>query len=288
MYRTVFFLVSRASAMPARRSCDRLLFTALVAVVMVLALVGASLALPNLPAAEAQEPVTVRLEPAAANGAVDDVFTVQVYVDNAPATGVQGWEVSISFDPAVVRLQPGQSNTTYFVDNIYDGPGYNAFPVAAPAATSITLGQVLLGVPSAYPSGSDLLLATIQWQAVADGASALDINSVQIIKDALAGETYAPLTEIDGQALVGGAAPLTPTTAPPAPAAAGAPFPTTPAIALLAAATPTPESIAVGAPEPAPGDASPSALPSTTVLVVLAALAAVVGGIAILARRRTR
>jgi hypothetical protein len=154
--------------------------------------------------AQAQDPVTVRLAPAAASGAVGDVFTVQVLVDNVPSTGVQGWQVSIAFDPAVVQLRLGQGASTYFAGNLYTTGGFNAFPFVNVAADTITLGQALLGTPPSYPSGSNLLLATIQWEGAAGGASLLDTQGSQVIKDALTGAVYDPLTELDGEIAVAG------------------------------------------------------------------------------------
>lgn len=163
--------------------------------------------------AQAQGDVTVRLEPAAASGNVGDVFTVRMYVDNVPNTGVQGWQVSIAFDPAVVQLRPGQGASTYFAGNLYSTGGFNAFPFVNVGADKITLGQALLGTPPSYPNGSNLLLATIQWQGVAGGASLLDTQGSQVIQDAFTGAVYSPVTELDGQITVAGSAP-TPTGTP--------------------------------------------------------------------------
>lgn len=170
----------------------------------------------EVPGAQAQEAVIVRLEPAVASGDVGEVFTVQVLVDNVPSTGVQGWQVSIAFDPAVVQLNPGQSTSTYFASNLYAAGGYNAFPIVNVASDKIILGQALIGAPPSYPSGSNLLLATIQWRGVAGGRSALDTHGSRVIKDALTGTAYSPLTEWDGEIIVAGAASTpTPTGTPP-------------------------------------------------------------------------
>jgi hypothetical protein len=170
-------------------------------------------------AAQDQGDVTVRLEPAAASGNVGDIFTVRVYVDNVPAYdpitgtgGVQGWQVIIGFDPAVVQLRPGQGASTYFAGNLYSTGGFNAFPVVNVASDKITLGQALIGAVASYPGGSDLLLATIQWQGAAGGASLLDTQGAQVIQDVFTGAAYSPLTELDGQITVAG---NTPTETPP-------------------------------------------------------------------------
>lgn len=175
-----------------------------LAACLLLALLGLGLAQDDN-TAQAQGNVTVRLAPAAASGGVGDVFTVQVLVDNVPSTGVQGWQVSIAFDPAVVQLNPGQGASTYFAGNLYTTGGYTAFPFVNVAADKITLGQAPIGAPPSYPSGSNLLLATIRWQAVGAGASALDTREARILRDALTGAVYAPLTELDGEITVAGA-----------------------------------------------------------------------------------
>lgn len=181
--------------------CSRLL-SGFVASVLAFALMAGGLVAVDAPQAQAQAAVTVRLAPAATSGDVGDVFTIKVYVDNVPSTGVQGWQVSIDFDPTVVQLKPGQDGSTYFAGNLYTAGGYSTFPVVNATADKITLGQALLGTPSSYPGGSNLLLATIQWQAVGTGASALDTNMSKIMKDALNGISYSPLTELDGQITV--------------------------------------------------------------------------------------
>lgn len=158
-------------------------------------------------ASPAQGDVTVRLLPATSSGSVGDVFTVQVLVDNVPGTGVQGWQVSIAFDPAVVQLRPGQGASTYFAGNLYSTGGFNAFPFVNVAADKVTLGQALLGTPPSYPNGSNLLLATIQWQGVAGGASLLDTQGSQVIQDAFTGAVYSPVTELDGQITVASGTP---------------------------------------------------------------------------------
>lgn len=187
---------------PAAASRRRRLLAVLAASVLALALVAGS-----APQAQAQDPVTVRLEPATASGVVGDVFTIKVYVDNVPSTGVQGWRMNINFDPAVVQLNPGQSASTYFAGNLYTTGGYNPFSIVTPAADEITLIQALLGVPPSYPSGSNLLLATIQWEAVGSGTSALNTNGSNIFKDALNAVPYSPLIELDGRITVAGSIP---------------------------------------------------------------------------------
>lgn len=205
------FLSSRylGSTPPAVASRRRRLFAWLAASALMLALVAGT-----APQALAQDPVTVRLEPATASGDVGDVFTIQVYVDNVPAFvpdptlpgygigGVQGWQVIIDFDPAVVQLAAGQSGSTYFAGNLYASGGYNPTPVIGATFNKITLGQALLGGASTRPSGNNLLLATIQWKAVGIGTSALDTNASTITRDALNGIFYSPLTELDGQITV--------------------------------------------------------------------------------------
>lgn len=174
---------------------------AALAACLLLALLGLA---QGAPPALAQGDVTVRLAPAAASGAAGDVFTVQVLVDNVPSTGVQGWQISIDFDPAVVQLNPGQNADMYMAGNLYAAGGYNPFPFVNVAADKITLGQAPVGAPASYPSGSNLLLATIQWQAVGVGASALNLHESSIIQDALTGVAYDPLTELDGEITVAG------------------------------------------------------------------------------------
>ena len=183
--------------LPAAASRRRRLLTIVAASVLVLAMVAG-----NAPLAQAQDPVTVRLEPAASSGNVGDVFTIQVYVDNVPSTGVQGWQVSIGFDPAVVQLNPGQNASTYFAGNLYSTGGFTTIPIVNVASDKITLGQAMQGIPASYPSGSNLLLATIEWKAVGVGSSALDTNTSRILKDVLNGVVYSPLTELDGQITV--------------------------------------------------------------------------------------
>jgi hypothetical protein len=182
---------------PAVASRRRRLLTVLAASMLALALLAGI-----APLAQAQDPVTVRLEPAAASGDVGDVFTIQVYVDNVPSTGVQGWQVSINFDPAVLQLNPGQIASTYFAGNLYSTGGYTTIDIVNVASDKITLGQAMQGIPSSYPSGSNLLLATIEWKGVGVGASALDTNTSRIMKDALGGIVYSPVTELDGQITV--------------------------------------------------------------------------------------
>jgi hypothetical protein len=216
---------------------------------------GGSLARSVVPNAQAQEPVTVRLEPATSSGAVDEVFTIKVYVDNVPETGVQGWQVIINFNPAVVQLNPGQSVDTYFAGNLYSSGGYNAFPVANALYSRITLGQALLGVPASFPSGSNLLLATIQWKAAAIGASTLDLNGSRITKDVLNGIVYAPLTELDGEIVVAAATNTPTATATRTPTATA-----TPTTTATATTTPTSDATATATPTT---DATPTATPTT-------------------------
>lgn len=214
------FLSSRRplAAPAAVPSPRRRLLSVFLASVLALALTAGGLVAGNVPQAQAQGPVTVRLEPATASGGVGDVFTIKVYVDNVPAYdpntdigGVQAWSVYVDFDPAVVQLDAGQSANTYFAGNLYTTGGGTPFNVVNTASNRIFLGQVV-GFPSPppptpppprfFPSGSNLLLATIKWKAVGAGASALDTNTSTIMKDALNGLVYSPLTELDGQLTV--------------------------------------------------------------------------------------
>lgn len=148
--------------------------------------------------------IVVHVEPTSATGAVGDTLTFQVFADSVPVFdagggGVQGWQVIISFDPAIVQVP---EDAGFFAGNLYDG--VEAFPLRMidNAQGQLVLGQSPLGVQSQYPGGDGLLLATIPLQAANPGTAAVDLDSATMVSEALTGATYGSVAGVGAQVTI--------------------------------------------------------------------------------------
>ncbi len=130
-------------------------------------------------AAEAEP--TFRIETTPSEGLVHSPFTTQIYADHIPDTGLGSWQVNISFDVEILQIESLEFGTDLY------STGRAKFLETSDADNP---GQVLMfqftlpGDPLG-PTGSDLHLATVVWQGLSGGETALALApaNLQKLKD---------------------------------------------------------------------------------------------------------
>ena len=192
-----------------------------------------ALTLVNLPPAAADPTVAAVSLSASPSAAIGD--TVLVDVDLTGTSDVYTYEVTLSFDPAVLD----------YVADSATGPG-GGYTTSVPGAGNVTLVHTRLGTSPAI--GGDLA-ATVSFTAVGSGSAAVRATSVTLVgatgTDLLITPPPTATTATEVAAVV-----PTPTTTPtPAPSATPTPPAPTPAPTPATPASPT-----AGAGTSIPGD----------------------------------
>ncbi len=132
---------------------------------------------------------TIRLVTSPVSGAVGETFTTQVYIDNIPEDpGPQAYEISIDFDPLVLSVTV--DDVTF--ESIW--PSGTSIENTELNGNSLTFMSTPFGA-SPYPSGSNLMVAKIEWTGVGAGTPSLDVNGTILVNDVT---QYPDVVEIDG------------------------------------------------------------------------------------------
>ena len=117
---------------------------------------------------------TMRLDTTPLSGSIGATFSTKIFADNIPIPGLGAWQAKIDYNPAVVRVKSIAWGTDLFSTG-------NAkltelvSPSTFPSATgSLLLSQATLPTVNG-PTGSGILLATVQFEAIGNGTSTLTL-----------------------------------------------------------------------------------------------------------------
>jgi LysM repeat protein len=157
----------------------------------------------------AQAGAVIRLEPATLQLNVGDTTNVEVRIDNV--TNLVGAEIQLQFNSAVLQVQdadPGKEGTQ-IQPGSFPPPNFVALNVV-----TNTIGLIqyaLIQVPVVQPVSGSGLLATITFQAIAQGSSDLIFTRALLVDDR---PQTIPVTTQPGQIVVGQGPTSTPTNTP--------------------------------------------------------------------------
>jgi LysM repeat protein len=192
----------------------------------------------NLPVA-AQQGSVVRLQPASVQLNVNDVTNLEIRIDNV--TDLVAADVAVQFDPAILQVQDVNSSQ----DGVQIQPGdFPAPEFLVRNVVSNTVGLINYTVSDLapfQPVGGSGLLATIRFQAVAQGSSAVSLSEAILVNS----QTQSiPVERQAGQITVGQGGPTSTPTNTPLPGEATATFTPMPIpgteTPILVTATPIP------------------------------------------------
>lgn len=194
----------------------------------------------------------VRFDPASANVALNQTFTINIRVDDV--TGLAGFEIHMSYNPTILEVQDANPSTdgVQIAAGSFLQPDFVAQNSVDPGNGKIDFSLLQLP-PHGAVSGSGVL-AVITFKAKTSGTSPLTFSTVNLAGD---GGTVIGVSPQNGQVTVGGSGPSNPTPTP----APGQPTPTP----APSNPTPTPRP-GQPTPTPAPGQPSPTPVPSGPVL----------------------
>ena len=113
---------------------------------------------------------TMRLETTPLSGPIGATFSTKIFVDNIPSPGLGAWQTRINYDSTVVRVKSVTFGTDLFSTGnpkLLELASPNSFPSATGA---LVLTQATVPTVNG-PTGSNLLLATVQFEAIGNGTS---------------------------------------------------------------------------------------------------------------------
>ncbi|MEW5957774.1 MAG: LysM peptidoglycan-binding domain-containing protein [Chloroflexota bacterium] len=214
-------------------------------------------------ATQAETGPVIRLEPASQQLNVGNITNVDILIDNI--TDLFAVSFELSFEPTVLQVRdadPAQDGIQIELGNFLS-PDFVAENKADNASGHIFFALTEVGTsPPASGSGR---LATINFEAVAQGGSQLTFSEVKLVRVTSGGVEQIPVTVQHGQIVVGqptGQPTATPTATATAtstlqpgqntPTPTSTPQTATPALTFTPSPTPTPTSLPTFTPTPTP------------------------------------
>jgi hypothetical protein len=163
------------------------------------AICGVALATLALSAGLARGDIMVKLDPSSSIVTLGDTFTVNILADIEAADAIVGWGIDVVFDLAFLSHNPASDVTI--------GPAFGA-ALVIPDGDELA-GLVPFGFPPAPPVfGTDVLLATMTFQAIGLGTSSLvgGITALDptegFVKPGSPGTVLVPASFADGSVTV--------------------------------------------------------------------------------------